>query len=121
MPDQMFDVIILGNGITALSAACLFSAESFEVALISCATKASGDEQTDNERSYTIVEPSRNLLNYIGVWQSIEDSKIGNFKKIEVWDSSSEGFLSFDCPVGYEGPMGWVVPESFLKKVLNTC
>jgi len=115
-----FDVVIVGGGVTALAAARLFDINSASVSIICPPARSFENEDPETERNYTIVESSRRLLDGLGVWPVIKKSNIGSYKEIEIWDLNSQGHLNFNCPIGYEKPMGWVVPESVLKSTLSS-
>jgi len=115
-----FDVVIVGGGVTALAAARLFDINSASVGIICPPAKSFDNKDPETERNYTIIESSKRLLDGLGVWPAIQQSKIGSYKEIEIWDLSSQGHLNFNRPIGYEKPMGWVVPESVLRNTLSS-
>ena len=76
MGHEEFDVVIVGDGITALIAARSFSMSSARVGIISSSTEPPFTN-IQNDRNYSIVESSRRFLDFLGVWAKIESCKIG--------------------------------------------
>ena len=69
-----FDILVVGNGVVGLSAACTLKMLSFDVAIISAFQDGLKEKRHTSERNLTIVESSRRFLNAIGVWKTLRDS-----------------------------------------------
>lgn len=121
MVNRNFDILIVGNGVVGLSAACILKMLSFNVAIISTSEFGSKEKPHTSERNFTIVESSKRFLDAIGVWKIIQNSDLGKYYKIDIWDLTCEENFRFDAPLGFDEPMGWVVPESVLVDSLNLC
>ena len=119
MAQKNFDILVVGNGVVGLSAACTLKMLSFDVAIISAFQDGLKEKRLTSERNLTIVESSRRFLNAIGVWKTLRNSSVGKYYKIDVRDQTSEESIRFDTPLGFDGPMGWVVVESVLVDTLN--
>ena len=119
MTKKNFDILVVGNGVVGLSAACALKMLSFDVAIISAFEDGSREKRHASERNFTIVESSRRFLDAIGVWKNLENSNIGKYYKIDIRDLTSEESIRFDTPLGFDGPMGWVVSESVLIDSFN--
>ena len=119
MAKKNFDILVVGNGVVGLSAACTLKMLSFNVAVISAFEDGLKEKRHTSERNLTIVESSRRFLDAIGVWKILRNSNIGKYYKIDIRDQTSEESIRFDTPLGFDGPMGWVVSESVLVDTLN--
>ena len=119
MAKKTFDILVVGNGVVGLSAACILKMLSFKVAIISDFEYGLREKRDVSERNFTIVESSRKFLDAIGVWKTLRNSNIGKYYKIDIRDLTSEENIRFNTPLGFDGPMGWVVPESDLIDSLN--
>ncbi len=119
MAKRNVDILIVGNGVVGLSAACILKMLSFNVAIISSFEDGLKKKPIASERNFTIVESSRRFLDAIGVWKTLQNSNIGKYYKIDISDLTCEGKFGFDTPLGFDEPMGWVVPESALIESLN--
>ena len=120
MANKKFDILIVGSGITGLSAACAFKALSLDVAIISASGLDLKEKSFTSERNFTIVESSRRFLDSVGIWKTLQNCNLGRYYNIKVWDSTSANYLRLDVPPGFDGPMGWVVPESVLIDTINS-
>ena len=114
MAKKNFDILVVGNGVVGLSAACTLKMLSFDVAIISAFEDGLKEKRHTSERNFTIVESSKRFLDAIGVWRNLKNSNIGKYYKIDIRDLTSEESIRFDTPLGFDGPMGWVVSESVL-------
>ena len=119
MAKKNFDILVVGNGVVGLSAACTLKMLSFDVAIISAFEDGLKEKRHVSERNFTIVESSRRFLDVIGVWKNLKNSNIGKYHKIDIRDLTSEESIRFDTPLGFDGPMGWVVSESVLIDSFN--
>ena len=90
MAQKNFDILVVGNGVVGLSAACTLKMLSFDVAIISAFQDGLKEKRQSSERNLTIVESSRRFLNAIGVWKTLRNSSVGKYYKIDVRDQTSE-------------------------------
>ena len=121
MAKKNFDIIIVGNGVVGLSAARILKMLSFNVAIISGSEDGVKAKSHTSERNFSIVESSKIFLDAIGVWKILRNSNLGKYYKIDIWDLTCGESLRFNTPLGFDEPMGWVVPESVLVGSLNYC
>ena len=83
MAKRNVDILIVGNGVVGLSAACILKMLSFNVAIISSFEDGLKKKPIASERNFTIVESSRRFLDAIGVWKTLQNSNIGKYYKID--------------------------------------
>ena len=88
MAQKNFDILVVGNGVVGLSAACILKMLSFDVAIISSFEDGLKEKPITSERNFTIVESSRRFLNAIGVWKTLRNSNIGKYYKIDISGSN---------------------------------
>lgn len=114
-----FDVLIAGGGITGLVAAALAQQHGLSVAVIDASNLQADSHVNADPRSLAITLASQKLLQIIEVWADIEQSQVGRFTTMDVWDENSQGRVQFDSSEICEAVMGYIIPSSELLNTLR--
>ncbi|HEU4663062.1 MAG TPA: FAD-dependent oxidoreductase, partial [Dokdonella sp.] len=113
------DVIVVGAGAVGGALALALARDGFEVALV----EARGPKpwRADDEvdlRVVALAPDARALLDDLGVWPSIEASRVGPYRHMHVWDALAPGELHFDAAEQGEAALGWIVENKLVQSAL---
>eukprot|EP00753_Platysulcus_tardus_P014657 PLAT4421.3.p1 GENE.PLAT4421.3~~PLAT4421.3.p1 ORF type:complete len:472 (+),score=166.49 PLAT4421.3:30-1445(+) len=124
---KQYDVVIAGGGVvgTAL-AACLAASPYFSdlsIALLEPAKPPSLEETVASDkrdlRVVALTPASIHLLKQCGAWELLPESRVGMFDGMQVWDTTGEGYVTFEPePLGEEATLGRTVENSLLQAAL---
>lgn len=116
--ETQYDVIILGAGIVGLVTANLCAKHNFKVALVDKQIPSTWNPNQVDVRCSAITRRTQNVLRSLGVWDSIVESRISPYQRMEVWDALSEGEINFDAREIEEVDLGHIVENSLMAQML---
>ncbi|MES2637024.1 MAG: FAD-dependent monooxygenase [Pseudomonadota bacterium] len=90
------DVIIVGAGLVGLAAAIAFTAQKKNVVLVSNYKPVMHQQQDGknwDERVYALTPATENWLSDLGVWQHINQARVGAIDAMQVWGADAELLL----------------------------
>lgn len=108
---QSFDVVIVGGGMVGLALACGLRGCGMRIAVI----ENSPPQQAPSLRVSAINAASQKLLDYLGVWQTIKQKRIGSYQHMEVWQQDSFGHIQFDAKDHYLPALGHIIKNSIIR------
>jgi 2-octaprenylphenol hydroxylase len=113
------DAIVVGAGAIGGAIALALARDGFEVALVEArGPNAWHFEDEVDLRVVALAPDARELLNDLGVWMSISQSRIGPYRHMRVWDALAPGELAFDAADRGEAALGWIVENRLIQHVL---
>lgn len=118
---QSFDVLIVGGGITGLTAALAMAKRQQDVGLIdagSLSTEPSNSVCSSPPRVYAINKTSQHVLNQLGVWQRLTTTQVSPYQHMHVWDAVSSACIDFDSRAIAESSLGAIIEEEALRQAL---
>jgi len=93
-----FDVAVVGGGMVGVTLACALAKGGVRVALLeSRKPQRNWDAEKVDLRVSALTEGTRNILDAIGVWSSMEKLGVSPYRFMRVWDPKYGGDLSFDA------------------------
>lgn len=120
-----FDVVIVGGGMVGAAMACLLAELPVRVALVDRAARGprppAGDRRSPrfDARVSALTPASIGLLDDIGAWRTIEETRCCPFRGMEVWEADGSGAIRFSADeVGAER-LGAVVENSVVGAALR--
>ena len=117
---KSYDVIVIGGGMVGLTVALSLSKEGFCVAVVE-ARKITKKPIIDalEKRVCAINEASRCLLQHLGVWQEIVESRFASYDQMYVWDQNSTAQLKLKA-IEYSLPeLGSIVENDLIIAALK--
>jgi 2-polyprenylphenol 6-hydroxylase len=124
MSDADYDLIIVGAGLVGASLACsiaqLTEAQSLKIALIEAVNELPtfGNEHFD-PRVVALTQASQNLLNAVGVWDEIIETRACAYRDMHVWDGEGTAAIHFNCAEVRANHLGHIVENSVVLNALR--
>ncbi|WP_137222823.1 FAD-dependent oxidoreductase [Shewanella sp. MEBiC00475] len=111
---QTYDVAIVGGGMVGLATAIGLANADLNVVVIDAgATQAvSGEPKL---RVSAINKASQQLLENLGAWQYLDDSRISPYQKMAVWDKDGLGKIEFDANSIGEAYLGSIIENDAIS------
>ncbi|WP_428618138.1 FAD-dependent oxidoreductase [Shewanella sp.] len=116
---QTYDVAIVGGGMVGLATAIGLGQEGLRVVVIDAGEThaVSGEARL---RVSAINKASQRLLTHLGAWAYIDESRIGPYQKMAVWDKDSLGKIGFDAHSISEQTLGSIIENDNISHALAT-
>ncbi|WP_133406120.1 FAD-dependent monooxygenase [Parashewanella tropica] len=114
---QSYDVAIIGGGMVGLATAIGLAQANINTIVID----AGSIEPVEGEprlRVSAINKASQNLLSNLGVWQYIDDSRVGDYDQMEVWTKDGLGSIHFDAESEMETKLGSIIENDNITQAL---
>ncbi|QYJ93076.1 FAD-dependent oxidoreductase [Shewanella spartinae] len=116
---QTYDVAIIGGGMVGLATAVGLGQEGLRVVVIDAGeTQAVFGEA--RLRVSAINKASQRLLTHLGAWAYIDESRVGPYQKMAVWDKDSLGKIGFDAHSISEQTLGSIIENDNISHALAT-
>lgn len=115
------DVIIVGAGITGLVLAGLLARNHFRIGMVEARGDTDKDKDTGTDpRALAVTPCSAQILMTVGAWPLLAPSRVGHFRKMQVWDANGRGKIEFDSAELYQPTLGYIVESRILSNTLQT-
>lgn len=111
---EVLDVVVVGAGVVGAAAALAFARDGLEVALVEAREPAPWSSQSSDLRVYAFAPDNAALLDDLGVWTSVRDTRVQPYRTMRVWDAAGGGELHFDADTFGRRELGWIVEHSLL-------
>jgi len=114
---QTYDVAIVGGGMVGLATAIGLANADLNVVVIDAGeTQAvSGEPKL---RVSAVNKASQQLLENLGAWQYIDDSRVSPYQKMSVWDKDGLGKIEFDAHSISEAYLGSIIENDAISYAL---
>ncbi|MCT8987654.1 FAD-dependent oxidoreductase [Shewanella phaeophyticola] len=114
---QTYDVAIVGGGMVGLATAIGLANADLKVVVIDAGTTqaVSGEPKL---RVSAINKASQQLLENLGAWQYLDDSRISPYQKMSVWDKDGLGKIEFDAHSISETYLGSIIENDAISFAL---
>ena len=113
-----FDVIIVGAGPAGLSFACSLANQSQRVLIVEKSAHESISDPQPDGRETALTHNSLKILQKLGVWNLIDESKVSPLREAKVFDGDSESLLNFQANKTSIDALGYLVPNNLIKLAL---
>ncbi|MBB1317506.1 FAD-dependent monooxygenase [Shewanella sp. SR43-4] len=114
---QTYDVAIVGGGMVGLATAIGLANADLNVVVIDAGeTQAvSGEPKL---RVSAVNKASQQLLENLGAWQYLDDSRVSPYQKMSVWDKDGLGKIEFDAHSISEAYLGSIIENDAISYAL---
>ncbi|TEW53760.1 FAD-dependent 2-octaprenylphenol hydroxylase [Psychromonas sp. RZ22] len=114
---QSYDVTIVGGGMVGLTLAKSLANSHLTVAIIEAREASELTAETENRVS-AISFASKNLFDNLGIWTSLNASRITPYHTMQVWEKDSFGKIDFDAKQVNQNDLGYIVENKNLQLAL---
>ncbi len=120
MPQQEYDLLILGAGIVGLTAALALEQHGYRVAVFDQQSKPELLPATAplDSRIYALTPGNITLLEQLQVWQNMDQARLCAVQKMQVWANAHLSPLSFDAFEAGLNDLGAIVESQQLVQAL---
>lgn len=113
------DAIIVGAGAIGSALALALARDGFGVALVEARPSMPWRAEDDVDLRVVALAPdARGLLDDLGVWKVVSESRLGPYRHMRVWDALAPGALAFDSAERGEAALGWIVENKLIQHAL---
>jgi 2-octaprenylphenol hydroxylase len=143
-PKELIVIVIAGGGMVGAALACALKDTGYTITLIeaqdkSCfehiipainarknvepgsAVTATGAVTEFGSRVSALTLASRTLLEKIGAWPIIAQSRICPYREMLVWDAEGTGRIHFDAAEMFQRHLGHIVENQIVVSALHQC
>lgn len=115
---KTYDVAIVGGGMVGLATAIGLAMENLRVVVIDAGETpaVTGEPKL---RVSAINKASQRLLQNIGAWSYLDESRVSPYQKMDVWDKDSLGKISFDAHSLSEQYLGSIIENDNIAHALS--
>ncbi|MEX0730516.1 MAG: UbiH/UbiF/VisC/COQ6 family ubiquinone biosynthesis hydroxylase [Aquisalimonadaceae bacterium] len=117
MADRLLDVVINGGGVVGLALAAALDGHGLKVAVVEAREPPAWNPEQTDLRVSSITGASRRLLMRLGVWDTLEHSRVSPFDAIHAWDAGG-GLVRFNAADIGEPWLGHIVENGLLQRTL---
>ncbi|KKN51995.1 hypothetical protein LCGC14_0617000 [marine sediment metagenome] len=130
MDNKVFDILVVGAGMTGTALALGLSGQGWNVGLIESGDRATAlqvpelvDERAEKVSDFeprvsAISLASQRLLESLGVWQSVAAGRHCAYQGMTVWDGDGTGRIHFDAAELQVRALGTIVENRSLVRAL---
>lgn len=108
------DVVIAGGGVVGAACALALARLGLEVALVESAQPPPWRADKPDLRVYAFAPDNAALLDGLGLWGAIRDTRANPYRRMRVWDAAGGGELVFDADDFGRRELGWIVEHGLL-------
>lgn len=108
------DVVVVGGGVVGTACALALADAGLAVALVEGRAPAPWSPQQPDLRVYAFAPDNAALLESLGVWAAVRDSRAHAYRRMRVWDAAGGGELAFDADALGRQQLGWIVENNLL-------
>ena len=113
-----YDVIIVGAGPAGLSFACSLINLNLKVLLVERSNLSSISNPKPDGRETALTHNSLKILQKLGVWDLLDQSKVSPLKEAKVFDGDSDSLLNFAANKSSIDALGYLVPNHLIRLAL---
>jgi len=123
LSNKQYDIVIVGGGMVGSALACALAPsqerKKIKIALIE-GRKADTNWSADSfdMRVSAITRASQQLLEKLGVWESMCELRVSPYAEMIVWDATGSGSIHFDCADIGEPNLGHIIENRVISHAL---
>jgi len=108
------DAVVVGGGVVGGACALALAKLGLDVALVEAREPPRWDPSQSDLRVYAFAPDNAALLDALGAWASIRESRAQPYRRMRVWDAGGGGELDIDADALGRRELGWIVEHGLL-------
>lgn len=108
------DVVVVGGGVVGAACALALAAQDLDVMLVEGQAPTPWSAAVPDLRVYAFAQDNAALLERLGVWAQVRDTRAQPYRRMRVWDAAGGGELTFDADRLGRRQLGWLVEHALL-------
>lgn len=112
------DVAVIGGGPVGSVLTALLARSGMECVLLDRDPGAPLQSEPD-PRALALTPASRRILEHVRAWPLLPRERVGEFRRMEIWDSAGSGSIEFDSADLCLDALGHIVEQPVLQDALN--
>ena len=113
------DIAAVGGGMVGAAAALALARAGFSTALLEARAPSAWNAADEVDLRVVGLAPSSlALLDDLGVWASIRESRAGPYARMHVWDAESGATIDFDAASEGHDQLGYIVENNLVQWTL---
>lgn len=115
------DIIIAGGGLAGATLAALLGKQGVHCIVLEARQTGAiiPADTVFDPRTLAITLASANILRHAAAWPFLPAERIGQFRRMQVWDASGQGEIEFDCAEICQATLGYIIEQSLLESALQ--
>lgn len=111
---EVLDAIVVGGGVVGAATALALAADGRRVALVEVRAPTPWTPDAPDLRVYAFAPDNAALLDDLGAWASVADTRAHPYRHMRVWDAAGGGELAFEAAALGRDSLGWIVENDLL-------
>ncbi|MDF2690440.1 MAG: FAD-binding protein [Gammaproteobacteria bacterium] len=112
------EIEIVGAGLVGLTLAHLLAKQGFCLSIIDKAEPNVELTEDIGIRVSAVNRASENIFKELGLWQNLQDYRMGTYERMVVWDEGSQARIELDAAEIGEANLGHIIENQIMLKVL---
>ena len=108
------DVVVVGGGVVGAACALALAKLGLDVVLVEAREPPRWNAAQRDLRVYAFAPDNAALLDALGAWNSIRESRAQPYRRMRVWDAAGGGELDIDADALGRRELGWIVEHGLL-------
>ncbi|PKH75544.1 2-octaprenyl-3-methyl-6-methoxy-1,4-benzoquinol hydroxylase [Stenotrophomonas sp. Betaine-02u-21] len=108
------DVVIVGGGVVGAACALALADAGLSVAVVEGHEPAPWQAAQPDLRVFAFAADNVQLLQRLGVWESIARGRAHPYRRMQVWDAAGGDDLVFDADRFGRSELGWIIENGLL-------
>ena len=109
-----FDVVVVGGGVVGAACALAMAGRGLETLLVEAAAPPPWQREQPDLRVYAFAADNAALLDELGAWKAVRESRVQPYRHMRVWDAAGGGELDIDADALGRRELGWIVEHGLL-------
>lgn len=114
----LLDAVVAGGGVVGAATALMLAREGLQVALVEPRRPTPWRRETRDLRVYAFAPDNAALLDGLGAWRDVLQSRVQPYRAMRVWDAAGGDPLVFDADALGQPQLGWIVENNALVDAL---